>query len=216
MHVPHGNLWVAAAVREMTSDAGLHIPAYGSYYRAGVSEHDGLAFEEVLASAIELKTPTIRVWAGNQGSVDAGKAGRKYIIDDLCRISGMAQKAGISISLEFHGGTLTDTNASTARLMDELSGTNIFFYWQPPVNQLFEHCCEGLSMVLPRLTNIHAFPWRITERFPLAEGIPEWKKYLEIAAADNSSLCYAGIHSGRQRIPILRRCRNPQRFDWTI
>lgn len=183
IHVPHGNLQVAVAVREITAAAGLHIPAYGSYYRAGTSEQTGLAFEKVLATAIELKAPTIRVWAGNQGSADAGEAGRRCVINDLCRISEMARKAGISVSLEFHGGTLTDTNASTIKLMDELSGTDVFFYWQPPVNQPFEYCREGLAAVLPRLTNIHAFHWN-PERRPLAEGIPNWKKYLEIAAAD--------------------------------
>jgi sugar phosphate isomerase/epimerase len=184
IHVPHGNLQAAAIVRQMTIDAGLHIAAYGSYYRAGAGEQAGLAFEDVLASAIELKTPTIRVWAGGQGSADAGEAGRISVINDLRRIAETASKADISISLEFHSGTLTDTNASAIRLMDELSGTNVFFYWQPPVNQSFEYCCEGLSAVLPRLSNIHAFHWMNTERRPLAEGIPNWKKYLEIAAAD--------------------------------
>ncbi|MFA6104323.1 MAG: TIM barrel protein [Victivallaceae bacterium] len=183
MHVPHGNLQVAATVRKITDDAGLHIPAYGSYYRAGTKE-DGLSFEAVLATAIELKTQTIRVWAGSQGSADAGEAGRMLVIGDLRRISEMAMKAGISISLEFHGGTLTDTNASTVKLMDELSGTNVFFYWQPPVNQSFEYCREGLSVIHPRLTNIHAFHWRITERLPLAEGVSNWERYLEIVAVD--------------------------------
>ena len=184
VHAPHGDLKTAATVRKITADAGLHVAAYGSYYRAGVSEQAGLAFEDVLASAVELKTPTIRVWAGGQGSAEAGEAGRLNVIGDLRRIDGMARKAGISVSLEFHGGTLTDTNASAIRLMDELSGTNVCFYWQPPVNQPFEYCRAGLSAMLPRLTNIHAFHWINTERRPLAEGIPNWKKYLETAAAD--------------------------------
>ena len=184
IHVPHGDLQTAAAVRKITADAGLHVAAYGSDYRAGVSEQAGLAFETVLASAVELKTPTIRVWAGGHGSAEADEAGRMSVISDLRRIAAMARQANISISLEFHGGTLTDTNASTIKLMDELNGTNVFFYWQPPVNQPFEYCREGLSAVLPRMTNIHAFHWVNLERRPLAEGITNWKKYLEIAAAD--------------------------------
>lgn len=187
VHVPHGNLQVAAAVQKITAEAGLHIPSYGSYYRAGVSEQAGLTFEAVLASAIELKAPTIRVWAGGQGSAETNDAGRMSVIDDLHRISEMAQKAGISISLEFHGGTLTDTNASAITLMDELSATNVFFYWQPPVGQSFKYCSQGLLALLPRLTNIHAFHWMVTARRPLAEGIPDWEKYLEIAAADGKA-----------------------------
>lgn len=183
IHVPHGDTQLAAAIRKITLDAGLEIPAYGSYYRAGISEQAGLSFAAVLASAVELKTPTIRVWAGKHGSAETDEAGRLQVIEDLRRISGMADRKGITISLEFHGGTLTDTNESTVKLMEELNGSNVKFYWQPPVGQTLEYCCEGLSAVLPRLTNIHAFHW-VPEKRPLAEGIPQWEKYLEIAAAD--------------------------------
>ncbi|HNC24059.1 MAG TPA: sugar phosphate isomerase/epimerase, partial [Opitutaceae bacterium] len=64
IHVPHGNLARAREVREMTQEAGLSVAAYGSYYRAAQSEADGLAFEHVRATAVELGAPTIRVWAG--------------------------------------------------------------------------------------------------------------------------------------------------------
>ncbi|MHB9139303.1 MAG: sugar phosphate isomerase/epimerase family protein [Victivallaceae bacterium] len=183
IHVPHGDTQLAAAIRKITLDAGLEIPAYGSYYRAGVSEQSGLSFAAVLASAVELKTPTIRVWCGKYGSAEIDEAGRSQVVKDLYRISEMSEKEGITVSLEFHGGTLTYTNESTVELMRELDGSNVKFYWQPPVAKPFEYCCEGLSAVLPRLTNIHVFHW-VPEKRPLAEGIPQWEKYLEIAAAD--------------------------------
>ncbi len=66
VHVPHGDLNAARAARIATEHAGLRVAAYGSYYRAGHA--DTGPFEDVLASAVELGAPCIRIWAGRQGS----------------------------------------------------------------------------------------------------------------------------------------------------
>src|SRR3954469_7051647 len=68
IHVPHGDVAAAREVWTMTLDAGLAVAAYGSYYRAGVSETDGLPFARVLETAVQLAAPTIRVWAGSKAS----------------------------------------------------------------------------------------------------------------------------------------------------
>src|SRR5690554_3364232 len=69
-HVPHGDVDIATKVRRLTEQAGLEVAAYGSYYRAGVSEKDGLSFDKVLDCAVILGTKKIRVWAGNKDSQD--------------------------------------------------------------------------------------------------------------------------------------------------
>src|SRR4051812_49693737 len=71
IHVPHGDTARAREVRTMTLDAGLAVAAYGSYYRAAVSDADGLPFARVLETAVALEAPTIRVWAGNKASADS-------------------------------------------------------------------------------------------------------------------------------------------------
>jgi sugar phosphate isomerase/epimerase len=183
IHVPHGNIAVAEKVGGMTADSGMAVAAYGSYYRAGVSEDAGLSFNQVLTSARHLGAPTIRVWAGNKGSDAVTKEERKSIVADLKRITKMAFDSNITISLEFHGGTLTDTNDSTFELRNELGDAGTMFYWQPPVNKPVKYCLEGLKGVLPVLSNIHAFHWT-PERRPLVEGIENWKQYLELASSD--------------------------------
>ena len=45
IHVPHGDLKQAKQVCAQTEEAGLQVAAYGSYYRVGESEREGLAFE---------------------------------------------------------------------------------------------------------------------------------------------------------------------------
>jgi sugar phosphate isomerase/epimerase len=183
IHVPHGNTVRAREVREMTAEAGLVVAAYGSYYRAGQSEAAGLTFAQVLDSAIELGAPTIRVWAGGVGSAQASPEVRTQVATDLRRIAGLAAAQRITISLEFHNGTLTDTADSTARLLDDLGSTNVFTYWQPPLDRDTAGCEQDLRGLLPRVTNLHVYHWRpnSTERLPLADGATRWREFFRIA-----------------------------------
>lgn len=179
VHVPHGDLARAREVRKLTEENGLRVAAYGSYYRAGFSESDGLAFERVLATARELGAPTIRVWPGTKGSAEVDEAGRRSVGADLERIAGLAAQAGISVSTEFHGGTLTDTNESAVRLLSEVSHPNLFTYWQPHNGEATEDCVAGLRAVRARMSNLHVFHWWPTsaERHPLAEGSARWAAF---------------------------------------
>ncbi len=179
VHVPHGNLARAREARELTLEHGLATAAYGSYYRAGQSESAGLPFERVLETAVELGAPTIRVWPGVAGSDATDEEGRWKIIQDLRRIAGMAAKAGVSISTEFHGGTLTDTNESAGKLLVEVDHPNFFTGWQPHNGEETEVCVAGLREVLPRVGNIHVFHWWPTanDRHPLADGAERWARF---------------------------------------
>lgn len=180
IHVPHGNIELAGEVGRMTDDYGLKVAAYGSYYRVGCEGQDGVAFGRVLDTALELKAPVIRVWAGNRGSREADEAWRKKVAEDACRISDIAKGTGITISFEYHGNTLTDTAESASRLMMEVGRSNIACCWQPPVGLDFERQMEGLRQIVPWLSNVHVFWWNMHERLPLSDGTDVWKKYLEV------------------------------------
>jgi sugar phosphate isomerase/epimerase len=180
VHVPHGDIGRAREVRSRTQEAGLRVAAYGSYYRAGWSEANGLPFRQVLDSAVELGAPTIRVWPGGKGSADVSESERWAVIEDLRRIAEIAAQVGVSISTEFHGGTLTDTNDSASQLLVEVDHRNVFTYWQPHNGQETAACVAGLRAVLPRVGNVHVFHWWPTaaERHPLAEGAARWSRFL--------------------------------------
>ena len=180
IHVPHGDIARAREVAAMTQEAGLHVAAYGSYYRAGWSETNGLPFKQVLDSALELGAPTIRVWPGNKGSADVGESGRWEVIEDLRRIAGLAAQVGVTISTEFHGGTLTDTNESANQLLVEVDHPNLFTYWQPHNGEETAECVAGLRAVASRVSNVHVFHWWPTsaDRHPLAEGAARWAEFL--------------------------------------
>ena len=168
----------------MTAEAGLTVAAYGSYYRAGQSENSGLAFDEVLDTAIELGAPLIRVWAGTAGSVSASREVRAQVVTDLHRIATLAADAQVGISLEYHNGTLTDTAGSTRELLTEVAHPNLATYWQPPLDQDTADAVKDLRSLLHHLTHVHVYHWRpaSTDRLPLVEGADRWRAFLDVAA----------------------------------
>ena len=182
IHVPHGDVPRATEVARLTREAGLSTAAYGSYYRLGESEGKGLSFTSVLDSAVALGAPTIRVWAGCKGSAEVTPEERQSIVDDALRVANLAQARGVTISLEYHGGTLTDSRDSVAQLAKELAHPAIDFLWQPTNGEDEESCIARLHDILPRVCHIHVFHWWPTaaERRPLVEGESRWLRYLDI------------------------------------
>lgn len=178
VHVPPGDALVASRVGEMTRTSGLTVAAYGSYYRLAVGE--GSAFAGVLASAVELGAPAIRVWAGGRGSADTDRAGRRAVADDALRCADLAGAKGISLCYEFHGGTLTDTTESAVELLAETGHPFIRTLWQPPHGKSQEECLTSLRALMPRLHHLHVFHWWPDpgNRCALAEGRSRWERYV--------------------------------------
>lgn len=178
VHVPHGEIATAQLVRQQTLDAGLQVAAYGSYYRVGHAETG--PFAAVLDCAIALGAPTIRVWAGRQGSATVDEAYWQAVIDDSRRIADLAAAAGITIAYEFHGNTLTDTAASARMLLERVAHPNVRSYWQPPRYSAVDDNLAGIAAVTPWLDHIHVFHWHHTsgEREALSTGAADWAQYL--------------------------------------
>jgi len=193
IHVPHGDVTRAKEVRRMTADAGLVATSYGSYYEAGVSEENGLAFDAVLDAAVALDVPVIRIWAGTVDSVDADETYRANVVEDIQRIATLADRAGKRLAIEFHRMSLADTKESTLKLIEEISRENVRMFWQPPNGKDTAFCLQTLEALLPWLENVHVFQWDGQEnRHPLVEGQAAWSKYL-ITAVTTEKDHYAMI-----------------------
>lgn len=181
VHVPQGDIKKAKEARKITEDAGLVTAAYGSYYRTGcelIKTGEKADFKKTLETALKLNAPVIRIWAGGRGSAEADSAWREKIIQESRKIADEAGKEGITVAFEFHGETLTDSNESTLKLLEEINRGNVKTYWQPSVGSSMDYRLQGLRMLLPRLSHIHAFQWEGRERRPFSEGKEEWKKYI--------------------------------------
>lgn len=182
VHVTHGDIPQAERVARWTTDAGLSVAAYGSYYR--LATPDQPAFESIVETAVALGAPTIRVWAGNRGSAQADETYRGRVYDEAHHIAEIAKQVNRSVSFEFHDGTLTDTAQSALQLIETVQHDNLAMYWQPPHRLSDEERSASLMSVLPYLTHVHVFQWHRNHpetriRYALHEGQSAWGIYLD-------------------------------------
>lgn len=179
VHVPPGDLELAKSVKTKTESAQLKLCSYGSYYRC---DEEADAFSDVLETADALGTPVIRVWAGRKGSADASQAYRDEVVEHLRRAVITAREMDITIALEYHGGTLTDTQESAQRLLKEVGLDELKLYWQPRSGGDFDTDLLELEAALPHLSHVHCFHWGPdgwSDKRALLDGTKNWKAYLE-------------------------------------
>jgi len=182
VHVPHGDLRQARQVRRFMEDAGIKTAAYGSYYKAGENRQTGQVFENILATAIELESDIIRVWAGSVSSTNADEAHWTRVIEDLFRICEIALKANKTIALEYHANSLTDTKESARKLLDRVLCNNLKTLWQPAFDTSVCQNIERLNGIKDKLSNLHVFYWfPAYQRHLLLDGCNEWMKFFDVA-----------------------------------
>ena len=181
VHVPDAR--AAREVRRMTEDAGLAVAAYGSYWRAAGE------FGPVLDAAVALGAPTVRAWAGAAGSAESDRA---PVVGRLRKACERLEGTGMTLSLEYHAGTLTDTLASTLRLAEEIDHPALRLLWQPVPERPHSQRESEVRALLPRLGNLHVFQWTRqggeTRRRSLREGEAEWPEILRLAAGERFAL----------------------------
>ena len=183
LHAPPGDERRARQLASMTRDAGLQVSAYGSYYRLRDEAEEDAPFEAVLATALALGAPVIRVWAGDAGPDSTAPAERERIVERARRICAMAGAAGTRVDFEFHRNTLTETSAMAALLLRQVEAAGV--YWQPRNGWLPRENLLALEAVSPWLGNVHCFHWWPTsrDRLPLQVGESDWRLYLHRLAA---------------------------------
>lgn len=174
VHVPPGEDALAADVRDRCGDAGLACPSYGSYLAAGKSSLDRAA--PVLATAVALGASNVRVWCpfGIPPGTDDGLFRRAAV--DLAAWTTMAADHGLTVSTEFHVGTLTESAESTLGLLDAAGRPdNLFTYWQPVEGR---PPLDEVMSIRSDVSHVHVFHWADGgDRRPLADG-EEWPRLL--------------------------------------
>ena len=179
VHVFPGDPEGAASLRKRTEAAGLRVAAYGSYYRLGENENPGQAFQQSLVSAEALGAPVIRVWAGTKASAEVGEMERCCLTQEAALIADMAMRKRIKVAFEWHKNTLTDTNESAARLLNEANHPNLSCLWQPTVALTPRERAAGIRRMGERLVNFHVYSWPDGKRGPL--NATEWQYYFDAA-----------------------------------
>lgn len=194
VHVPHGDLRRASDVKRLCDDAGLVTRAYGSYYRAGLRDASNPDFAHVLDTASALGATRIRVWAGNRGSSNADSDERQRVIHDLRAACASAAAAGVTIGLEYHDRTLTDTPESALALCEGVAAANLRCNWQPRVGMPRSTHLSDIDMLRPHLGDVHVFHVAADRsRLTLSHGVDDWCAYLSAVNRGDATVRFASL-----------------------
>jgi hypothetical protein len=174
VHVPVGDFRTAREVRTRCADNGIAIESYGSYYRA---EGD---FGPVLATALALGAPRIRVWAGSSADAD-----RATVAGNLRAAAALAGGEGVAVAVEYHANTLTETLDSALDLYEEVPALKP--YWQPPLGSTTDDALAAVAALSP--VAAHVFSWADDgTRLPLAAREDLWRPVFAALPVDSHAL----------------------------
>ncbi|MFC7787350.1 sugar phosphate isomerase/epimerase family protein [Microbacterium sp. MAHUQ-60] len=180
VHVPPGDPEHAAQVARATTDAGLSVCSYGSYFRAGADE----ALTPILDSAQALGTDRVRIWAGRVDSADATPQQYAQVVGRLRDAADEASERGIGLALEYHRGTVADTPDATLRLLADVASPVLSTYWQPSVGAEDASALADYDALAAQTSAVHVFSWwPRTERLRLRERAEMWKALFAAASA---------------------------------
>ena len=158
----------AAAVAARCADAGLECPSYGTYLLAGKATGDDI--EAACATAVDLGAPNLRFWAPNEATDEA-----------VAELADRAADHGLTVSLEFHPGTRTETAASTLEVLAGAARPNLFTYWQPDPALAAGAAIAEHALVAGDRSHLHVFAWGpggFADRLALADGADLWRPVL--------------------------------------
>jgi sugar phosphate isomerase/epimerase len=174
VHVPPGDVERAAQVARATTDGGLAVCSYGSYFRAGADE----ALTPILDSAEALGADRVRIWAGHVDSADASPEQYAQIAARLRDAAAEASERGIGLALEYHRGTIADRPDAVLRLLADVDSPALSTYWQPSVGAPDDVALAEFGALAVHTSAVHVFSWwpqaerlRLHERGAMWEGL---------------------------------------------
>lgn len=186
VHVPSGDKETARRAARLTRQAGLEVLSYGSYYRCQPGED----FSPVLESAVILGAPLIRVWAGTKPWEESSPKEREVLAAQLARAVDQAAAAGLTLGLEYHRGTATQTKEGTQALLETVGRPSLTTYWQPNPDISQKEQLAEIDALLPWISTIHIFTWTgANVRHLLEEGADRWEEYLTHLASAQKERC---------------------------
>lgn len=204
-HVLPGDTNKANHVAQLCADHQIDVPSYGSYIRS--QEQD--EFTPVLDTCQALGAGNVRIWAGTKGFDETSDAEKADIADRIRNYCDTAKNSNVTISLEYHPNTMTDSLEGTVWLLDRIANDNCYTYWQPVPEQSITSCVHDITTLAPRLSHIHLFYWSAGRiRQPLADGAKYWSDIL----SQPTALPNNAFTKNRWAFMEFVREDNPQNF----
>lgn len=186
VHAPCRDAVKLQEIVQLQKRYGVSCCSYGTYFRLGVTPIAELP--DYIAAAGLLGTDILRLWCGSKRSEDCTDAEREYLLDQCRQAAKIAQEAGVTLCLECHMGSYTETKEGALELMQAVNSPAFRMYWQPNQTRSMEENVQYAKVLRDWITHIHVFQWKGDRRFPLHTGIREWMTYLAEIPGDHMLL----------------------------
>ncbi len=176
VHAPYNDSPRLYEIAEMQKEYGIACSSYGTYFRLGetpIEELDGY-----IAAAKILGTDVLRLWCGTKSGKDHSQPEKQDLIMHCWKAAQIAEKAGVTLCMECHKKTYTQSLSDAIALMREIDSAHFRMYWQPFQWQTEAENLAYAESIAPYTRHIHVFQWKGEKRYSLCEGIGEWQHYL--------------------------------------
>ena len=161
--------------------------------------------ERFIGYSLELGRPFVRTYTGNTGSADATEEQWDACVKGLRRVCEMGRPHGIVFPLETHqaihgGPNLTDTSATTLRLLEDVGMDNLKVNLQTPL--LGESVVYSARELDQHIVHLHAHNWigNIGSRTFLDSGDVDFAGFIRVLK-DNGFDGYISIEHGDHHPP---------------
>ena len=186
VHAPWDDESCLQRIAELQREYGMSCCSYGTYFRLGITPLEELP--GYIRAAKLLGTDTLRLWAGKQSPWEFSQEDKEALFADSRAAAKLAEEAGVTLCLECHMKTYTETAESALELLQEVDSPAFRMYWQPNQKRTVEENVANAQKLKSYVNHIHVFQWKGKARFPLEVGLEEWKTYLAQFAGDHHLL----------------------------
>ena len=186
VHAPHRSIGMLGELARLQAQYGVKCSSYGTYFRLGETPTADLHY--YIEAAKILGTDVLRLWGGRTSGAGMSLPDIENFMDACWRAADIAERENVKLCLECHVNTFTERLEDALMLMDNVDSDKFRMYWQPFKFRSVEENIAYLKKVEPYVEHIHVFNWDPAGRYPLADGIENWKKYLAVLSRPRTML----------------------------
>ncbi len=176
IHAPATDGEKTAHIARLQSEYGIRCCSYGTYFRMGVQKPEEIY--PYIRAAKQLGTDIIRIWCGNRSPVKYTEEEKRSLFDEALHLTEIAENEKVTLCLECHIGTWTETAEAALELMQLTASPHFRMYWQPNQFRSRDENLRSAEALAAYTHHIHCFHWIENSKLPLAKGIDIWREYL--------------------------------------
>ena len=176
VHAPAYDRARLIEIAAMQNAYGIKCSSYGTYFRLGETPIEELPL--YIEAAKCLKTDVLRFWCGKTSGSEMTESEKETLVSLARKAAHIAKESGVTLCMECHKDTFTEDPKDARSLIHAVEDPHFMTYWQPFQWQTAEENLSYAKAVAPYTKHLHVFQWKGEARFPLLDGIAEWREYL--------------------------------------